>query len=234
MSDSVTPESATMAELPENLRLSAIEARLLGCLIEKEATTPDQYPLTENSLTLACNQKTSRNPVMDLSSGAVGHTLRQLESRQLVRSQHASRAQRWEHRFASLYGITAQQQAALCVLMLRGPQTLNEILTRSERLARFSDIDELRHCLERLSQRESSLTVLLPRAVGQREDRWAHLLCGPIDVSALSQAPTRSTGSTGSAASHADALAQLEERLAALEARVAELEATSTTSATPM
>jgi len=234
MSANDTHETDTMAELPENLHLSAIEARVLGSLIEKEATTPDQYPLTENSLTLACNQKTSREPVMDLSSGEVGHTLRQLESRQLVRSQHASRAQRWEHRFAANYGITAQQQAALCVLMLRGPQTLNEILTRSERLARFSDIDELRHCLERLSQRESSLTVLLPRAVGQREDRWAHLLCGPIDVSALSQAPARSTGSTGSAASHADALAQLEERLAALEARVAELEATSTTSATPM
>lgn len=231
MSANDTHETDTMAELPENLRLSPIEARLLGCLIEKEATTPDQYPLTENSLTLACNQKTSREPVMDLSSGEVGHTLRQLESRQLAHSQHASRAQRWEHRFAANYGITAQQQAALCVLMLRGPQTLNEILTRSERLARFSDVDELRHCLERLSQRESSLTVLLPRAAGQREDRWAHLMCGPIDLSALSQAPSRSTGS---AASHAEALAQLEQRLAALEARVTELEEASTKSVTPM
>src|SRR5690606_16403706 len=81
--------------------LSATEARILGCLIEKEATTPDQYPLTENALTLACNQKTSRDPVMELSPGEVGHALRQLESRQWVRSQHAARAQRWEHRFAA-------------------------------------------------------------------------------------------------------------------------------------
>ncbi len=207
------------AMLPAELRLTATEARVLGCLIEKEATTPDQYPLTENALTLACNQKTSRDPVMDLSSGDVGHALRQMESRQLVRSQHASRAQRWEHRFTPAYNVTVQQQAALSVLMLRGAQTLNEILTRCERLARFADVDEVQHALERLAQREPTLVVQLPRAPGQREERWAHLLCGPVDIEALQMASQRQTSS-----SRAGDIAELEARIAALETRLMELE----------
>ncbi len=206
--------------LPDALRLSAVEARVLACLVEKEATTPDQYPLTENALTLACNQKTSRDPVMELSPGEVGHTLRQLESRQQVRSHHASRAQRWEHRFAQTYNVTAQQQAVLAVLMLRGAQTSNEILVRSERIARFEDDEELRHTLTRLAQRDPALVVQLPRAPGQREERWAHLLCGPVDVAALQAASQRSA----SAGSDATALVALETRIAALEARLAELE----------
>lgn len=207
------------AILPDALRLTATEARILACLIEKEATTPDQYPLTENSLTLACNQKSSRDPVMNLSSGDVGHALRQMESRELVRSQHASRAQRWEHRFTPAYNVTVQQQAILCVLMLRGAQTLNEILTRSERLARFADSDEVQHTLERLAQREPALVVQVPRAPNQREDRWAHLICGPVDISALQAASQRQPGP-----SRADGLAELDARVAALEARLAELE----------
>ncbi len=207
------------AMLPAELRLTATEARVLGCLIEKEATTPDQYPLTENALTLACNQKTSRDPVMDLSSGDVGHALRQMESRELVRSQHASRAQRWEHRFTPAYNVTVQQQAALSVLMLRGAQTLNEILTRCERLARFADVDEVQHALERLAQREPTLVVQLPRAPGQREERWAHLLCGPVDIEALQMASQRQTSS-----SRAGDIAELEARVAALETRLMELE----------
>lgn len=207
------------AMLPAELRLTATEARVLGCLIEKEATTPDQYPLTENALTLACNQKTSRDPVMDLSSGDVGHALRQMESRQLVRSQHASRAQRWEHRFTPAYNVTVQQQAALSVLMLRGAQTLNEILTRCERLARFADVDEVQHALERLAQREPTLVVQLPRAPGQREERWAHLLCGPVDIEALQMASQRQISS-----SRAGDIAELEARIAALETRLMALE----------
>ena len=208
--------------LPDAQRLTATEARVLGCLIEKEATTPDQYPLTENALTLACNQKTSRDPVMELSPGEVGHALRQLEPRQMVRSQHASRAQRWEHRFAQAYGVTVQQQAALCVLMLRGAQTLNEILTRAERIGRFSDTEQVRHALERLAQRSPALIVQLPRAPGQREERWMHLLCGPVDIEALqASAPSRPAAAGAS-------LAALEARIEALEARLAALEATRT------
>lgn len=206
---------------PDALRLTATEARVLGCLIEKEATTPDQYPLTENALTLACNQKTSRDPVMELSPGEVGHTLRRLESRQLVRSQHASRAQRWEHRFAQTRDVTVQQQAALAVLMLRGAQTVNEILARSERIARFQDDEELRHTLTRLAQRDPALVVQLPRAPGQREERWAHLLCGPVDLAALQAASQQQQASV---AADATLLATLEARVAALETRLAELE----------
>ena len=207
--------------LPDAQRLTATEARILGCLIEKEATTPDQYPLTENALTLACNQKTSRDPVMELSPGEVGHALRQLEPRQLVRSQHASRAQRWEHRFAQGYGVTAPQQATLCMLMLRGAQTLNEIFTRAERIGRFSDAEQVQHALERLAQRSPALVVRLPRAPGQREERWMHLLCGPVDVEALQSAISRPVATSPASAS----LAALEARIEALEARIAALEA---------
>ncbi len=211
-----TDDTADAATLPDALRLTPVEARVLGSLIEKEATTPDQYPLTENSLTLACNQKTSRDPLMELSSGEVGHTLRQLEVRQMVRSQHAARAQRWEHRFATAYGVTTPQQSALCVLLLRGPQTISEILTRTERIARFAGLDEVRHTLERLAQREPALVTLLPRAPGQREDRWMHLLCGPVDPDTIA-APAR----PASGGAHSDLLARIE----ALEARLAALEA---------
>jgi uncharacterized protein YceH (UPF0502 family) len=196
--------------------LSPTEARILGSLIEKEATTPEQYPLTENAIVVASNQKTAREPVMELSAGEVGHALRQLEPRGLVRSVHGARAQRYEHRFDKVYGVTAQQQALLAVLLLRGPQTLAELHARTERLAKFVDIDDVRHALERLLERE--LVVRLPKAAGQREERWMHLLCGPVDVSALAAAvPER-----------AAARESLEVRLDALEARVTELEAALT------
>jgi len=205
-------------DLPEALRLSATEARLLGCLIEKEATTPEQYPLTENALVVASNQKTSRDPVMELTLGEVGHALRQLEPRHLVRSVHGARAQRYEHLVSKAYGLTAQQQALLGLLLLRGPQTLNELLTRSERMARFADADDLRHALERMAEREPSLVLRLPRAPGQREERWMHLLCGPVDLAAFASAaaePRAARSESGSG---------LEARLAALEARVEALE----------
>jgi hypothetical protein len=197
--------------------LSAVEARVMGCLIEKEATTPEQYPLTENSLTLACNQKTSRDPVLELTPGEVGHALRQLEPRRLVRSVHGSRAQRYEHRFAEHFGITSPQQALLAVLMLRGPQTAGELLQRCERLHRFADIDDLVHQLDRLAAKTPALVLRLPKAPGQREERYAHLLCGDIDVEALSRAAATTTTSPARGA--------LEARIEALEQRVAELEA---------
>ena len=208
-------------DLPEALRLSATEARLLGCLIEKEATTPEQYPLTENALVVASNQKTSRDPVMELTLGEVGHALRQLEPRQMVRSQHASRAQRWEHRFAQAYAITAQQQAALCVLLLRGPQTLGEVFSRCERIGRFTDADEVRHALERLAQRSPALVTMLPRAAGQREDRWMHLLCGPPDLESLAASVAARPAGGGASADLLSRIEALEARVAALEARCA-------------
>ncbi len=213
-------DSAARSGLPDALQLNAVEARVLACLIEKEATTPDQYPLTEHALTQACNQKTSREPVMDLSSGEVGHALRRLEPRQLVRSQHAARAQRWEHRFVTAYGLTAPQQAVLCILMLRGPQTISEILVRSERIARFADASEVRHALDRLAQREPALAMQLPRQPGQREERWGHLLCGPIETATLpsvvAHSQVRESDTSGFDA--------LEARIAALESRLEHLE----------
>lgn len=201
--------------------LSAHEARILGCLIEKEATTPEQYPLTLNAIQLACNQKTNREPIMELSLGEVGHCMRQLDPRGLVRSQHGARAERYEHRVNTVLSLTKQQQALICVLMLRGPQTLSELMTRTERLASFADLDDVRHTLERLSQRENPLIERIPRASGQREDRYVHLLCGPIDHSTLPVA--KATASTSSNALE-DRIAQLEERLTIVERQLQLLE----------
>lgn len=215
MDEQHTDTAAEATPLGE-LTLTAVEARVLGCLVEKEATTPDVYPMTVNALVVASNQKTSREPLMNLTPGEVGHTLRQLDRRGLVKQLFASRADRYEHRFAQKYGVTTQQQALLALLMLRGPQTAAELLARSERLARFADADDLRHALERLAEREPALVIRVPRGPGQREDRWAQQLTGPVDISALPQPTVRERDSGSSA---------LVERIEALEARVAELEA---------
>ena len=160
--------------------LSAIEARILGCLVEKQATTPEAYPLTANAVLMACNQKNNREPVLELEPGEVGHALREMEGKGLVRSVHGARAQRYEHRFATKWSVTARQQALLSVLLLRGPQTLAELHARSDRLAAPADLEEVRQTLERLMQRAPALVVKLGRAAGQREDRYMHLLCGPV------------------------------------------------------
>ncbi|MER2176075.1 MAG: DUF480 domain-containing protein [Stenotrophomonas maltophilia] len=199
--------------------LSAAQARALGCLIEKEATTPDAYPLTVNAAQVAANQKTAREPVMALSAGDVHHALRQLETLGLARQQYSSRAERYEHRAGAALDLTRQQLAILGLLLLRGPQTLNELLTRSERLVRFQDVDELRHHLERMIQR--GMAVQLPRASGQREDRYMHLLAGPVDVQALAeQYRSAPSGAGGGGAAHP----ALESRVQQLEATVAELQ----------
>ena len=208
---------ATGAALPPPL--DAIEARILGALVEKEATTPESYPLTANAVQLACNQKNNRDPVMELEAGEVGHALRAMEQRGLLRSVHGSRAQRYEHRFSQAYSLTQKQQALLSVLLLRGPQTLAELLARCERLQAFADTDEVRQALERLAQRQ--LVVRIPRQPGQREDRYLHQLCGPVDVASIAAAASSSEPRGSRATSDAG----LEERLRQLEARVARLEA---------
>ena len=131
MSDS----TADPASAPEPL--DAVQARILGALVEKEATTPEAYPLTANAVQLACNQKNNREPVLELEAGEIGHALRTLEQRGLVRSVHGARAQRYEHRLAAGYSVTLKQQALLSVLLLRGPQTASELLVRCERLQAF-------------------------------------------------------------------------------------------------
>lgn len=198
--------------------LNAAQARALGCLIEKEATTPDAYPLTVNAAQVAANQKTAREPVMALSAGDVHHALRQLESLGLARQQFSSRAERYEHRAGSALDLTRQQLAIVGLLLLRGPQTVNELMTRSERLFQFQDAEEVRHHIERMIQR--GMAVQLPRASGQREDRYMHLLGGPVDVQALAESYKGSSSSGGGGGGSP----ALEARVQQLEATVAELQ----------
>jgi uncharacterized protein YceH (UPF0502 family) len=194
--------------------LNAAEARVLGCLIEKEATTPDAYPLTVNAAHVAANQKTARDPVMALDAGAVHHGLRQLDATGLAKQVFSSRAERYEHRTGAFFSLPSQQVALLGLLLLRGPQTVHELFARSERLAKFTDADDVRHHLERLIQRQPALVVQIPRGPGQREDRYAHLLSGPVDVAAISERLAQRSEPEASA---------LEARVAALESEVAAL-----------
>ena len=211
----MTEGTADPASVPEPL--DAVQARILGSLVEKEATTPEAYPLTANAVQLACNQKNNRDPVLELEPGEIGHALRTLEQRGMVRSVHGARAQRYEHRFAQAYSVTLKQQALLSVLLLRGPQTASELLTRCERLQAFDGgVDEVRQSLDRLQQR--GLTVCLGRAAGQREDRYMHLLCGPVDPASLPPPASARRGSEGGSDHPLEArVRELEERVARLE-----------------
>lgn len=201
-------------------RLSATEARIVASLVEKEATTPDTYPLTLNAILVACNQKTAREPTMQLEPGEVGHALRQLETRGWVKSEHAARADRYAHRVEVTLDLGRAHTALVALLMLRGPQTASELLARSERLAKFDSLGDLQYALQRLSQRDPPLVRLLPRQGGQREDRYAHLLSGePAYI-----APAPGSGPAGSGSPPSGSAVALGERVAALEARLAELE----------
>jgi len=162
--------------------LTLIQTRVLGCLIEKKETTPDQYPLTLNALRNACNQKTTRNPVTSYTEGEVGHTLRELESLGLVREVWGARVAKYEHQAGKILQLQSKGLALLCPLMLRGPQTLGELKTNSHRLYPFDDLEDVQYMLQRLAEHEPALLMSLPRQPGQKEDRFAHLLCGEPDI----------------------------------------------------
>ena len=200
--------------------LAPVEARILGSLIEKASTTPDVYPLTLNNIVLACNQKTAREPVMTLSQGEVGHALRQLEPRGLVKSEYGARSERYLHRVDRILDLTPAQTCLIGLLLLRGAQTLHELLARSERMHRFDSPDDVRHALDRLAERETPLVRRLPRGPGQREDRYAHLLCGESSMTEHERELP-----AGSSVHSPDRLDVLMERIEALEARVMALEA---------
>ena len=203
--------------LPLDPPLDAAEARVLGCLIEKESTTPDNYPLTQNATVGACNQKSSRDPVMKLDPGRVGQALRSLERRGLVKSEYGARASRYGHLVDRVLEMTPAQRTVIGLLILRGPQTAAELFTRSERLHPFDDTDEVLYTLERLAAREAPMVVQMPRQPGQRGERFMHRLCGPVETGqAFTQARADEADSTDS---------DLLERLEMLEARVAGLEA---------
>ena len=207
--------------------IDAIEARILGSLVEKEATTPEAYPLTANSLVLACNQKNNRDPVLELEPGDVGHALRVLEERGLVRSVHGTRAQRYEHRFNQSWSVTLKQQAILSVMLLRGPQTVVELLSRCERLQAFADAEEVRLTLERLVRRNPAVVVKLGRQSGQREDRYMHLLCGPVNDAAFAVSARPLSNERVDRSDIASRLESLEARVAQLETELQQLRPSS-------
>jgi hypothetical protein len=160
--------------------LTPLEARVLAVLVEKESTVPDSYPLSANALTLGCNQKTARDPVMNAGEAEVLATIEELKALHLVNTVSGSRVTRYQHNAARGLGVPGAALAILTLLMLRGPQTAAELRQNTERLHRFADVSSVEGFLEELAQREPPMALKLPRAPGAREARWAHLLCGPV------------------------------------------------------
>ncbi len=202
--------------------LTPIEARVLGTLMEKARTVPDSYPLTVNALVSGCNQRSSREPPMQLEDSQVQMALVDLKSLNLVLETSGGRTARWQHNFERAIGVPSQSAALLGLLLLRGPQTAGELRLNAERWHRFADISSVEAFLDELQQRPDvnggPLVVLLPRRAGVREQRWAHLLCGPVDMAADSAA-NASTEYEGPAREALEArVARLEEELAATRA----------------
>ena len=160
--------------------LSLLETRILGVLVEKQHTVPDSYPLSLNALTLGCNQKTARDPVINASENDVLAALDTLKAQHLVLEGSGSRVPRFEHNVARVLKLPGQSVALLALLMLRGPQTAAELRLNTERLHRFADISSVEGFLDEMATHEPPFVVKLARAPGARESRWAHLLCGPV------------------------------------------------------
>jgi uncharacterized protein YceH (UPF0502 family) len=164
--------------------LSPLEARVVGVLVEKQHTVADSYPLSLNALVMGCNQKTARDPVIAATEAEVLVAVDALKALALVVEVSGSRVSRYEHNAKRVLGVPDQSIALLTLLMLRGPQTAAELRANTERLHRFADISSVEGFLDELAAREPALVVKLPRAAGAREQRWALLLCGPVDMSA--------------------------------------------------
>jgi len=197
--------------------LSLLETRVLGTLVEKQRTVPDTYPLSLNSLVAGCNQKSSRNPVLEAGEPEVLLAVENLKELGFVSEVSGSRVVRFAHSLEKALGVPTQASALLAVLMLRGPQTAGELRLNCERLHKFADISAVEAFLEELADRsEGALVVELPRLPGARENRWAHL---------LSEQPAIDSGAggRGTAASSAQEIDELRSRVATLEAEVAAL-----------
>jgi uncharacterized protein YceH (UPF0502 family) len=200
--------------------LSALEARILGVLVEKQKTVPDIYPLSLNALTAGCNQKNNRDPVMNATEAQVQEAVDALHARSLLSQSSGARVARYEHNMARALRIPEQAVALLATLMLRGPQTAGELRINSERLHRFADIGSVEVFLEELATRPEAqggaLVVKLPRRPGEREQRWAHLLGGPVEVVQVADDVTEDAASE---------VAALRREVALLRAEVEELRA---------
>jgi uncharacterized protein len=203
--------------------LSAVEARVLGVLAEKQRTVPDTYPLTLNALVAGCNQKSSREPVMEVSDAQARQALDSLRALSLAIESSGGRVLRYEHNLERVLQVPAPSAALLAVLMLRGPQTAGELRINCDRLHRFADISAVEGFLHELAQRPAGALVMeLPRQPGSRENRWAHLLCGAPPA----QAHVVPTAAASVSRSHEDGdLALLSARVEALEQSVAQLHA---------
>ncbi len=204
------------------MQLSPVEVRIVGSLIEKESTTPDAYPLSLNALTNACNQSSNRDPVMDLGEDAVRWAVNNLRQQSLVRAvqQSGSRVMKYQHLLVERLNLDAESCGVLCVLMLRGPQTLGEIRARTHRLAEFSTAADVESVLD--AMKAKGLVAELPRRPGQKEERYAHLLSGPVAAVAddTSDMPPAVTSSRADSAGRG-----AEGRVALLESEVANLRA---------
>ena len=203
------------------LSLTETEVRVLGSLIEKDITTPEYYPLSLNALVNACNQKSNRDPVMQLHEDAVRDALGALQERRMAGPAGGadSRVTKYEHRLQEVFNFTRPEIAVLCVLLLRGPQTPGELRGRTERMHHFEVLDEVQSALQRLMQRDPALVKVLPRQPGTKEARWAHLLSG--DVAAESAQPASIAGERDS--DDGERIARLEEEVASLRREVGEL-----------
>ncbi len=201
--------------------LTTIEARILGALMEKQLTTPDAYPLTLNSLVLACNQKTSREPTSNYEPGEVQRCVGAMQDNKWIEVDYGSRAARYGQRITRVLGVDKATQALLAIMLLRGPQTLSELLTRTQRMFDFATLQGLEEKMEQLCAKTTPVVVHIPRMFGQREDRYMHLLCGKPDLTAIA-AMTNSTKASSPAED--DRTPALEQKINNLEGEVKRLQ----------
>lgn len=202
--------------------LTAIEARVLGSLMEKQLTTPDAYPITLNSLVLACNQKTSREPMSNYEQGELQRCASQLQDKGLIQVDYSTRAARYDQRLTRILSLDKATQALLNVMLLRGPQTLAELLTRTQRMFEFENLQALEEKLEHLCAKTTPYFVRIPKAAGQREDRYMHLLCGKPDLAAIAAM----SSATVKVSHHQDddRIPILEQKIVVLEQHIQRLE----------
>jgi uncharacterized protein len=206
-----------------NVLLTETEARVLGSLVEKDITTPDYYPLSLNALVNACNQKSNREPVMNLNDDAVRQALHSLNEKGLAGNASGagdSRVAKFEHRMQEAFNLPRPETALLCVLLLRGPQTPGELRGRAERLHRFEDLTDVQSTLQKLMTREEPLAKVLPRQPGTKEARYAHLLCGDKPEW---DAPAPVVEARSESGVDDDRMVRLEEEVAALRKEMADL-----------
>ena len=212
MNEEVTEDNTAELIQPQ---LESIQARVLGVLMEKQQTTPDAYPLTLNSLVIGCNQKTSRDPVTNYTSGDIQHCLRELADNNLVHIDPSGRADRFAQRLTNELGIDRAKQALLNVMLLRGAQTTHELLTRTQRMHSFDTDQEVEDILDELCQQSPPMVQRIAKQTGQRDDRFVHLLCGEPDLTAIASKRSQNSVTVS---------LQSNEQIEALEGRIAELE----------